>query len=347
MVTERGAPFVSDGEGKSQGPGPLSGPLNNLCDVPGVRVGHATDPDGLTGCTAVLFDGRAVAGVDVRGASPGSRETDLLAPTGNVEEIDAVLLTGGSAFGLAAASGVVDLLEERGVGYNVGVARIPLVPAAVIFDLAAGSPDARPGPEMGYAAARDSESGGFAQGNVGAGTGATVGKVLGPERAMKGGLGSVSIRLSGGLVVAALAVVNAFGDVRDPRTATVLAGPRLEDGTPNGKPGDTVELLESSIERLQRRRAGENTTLAVVATNARLSKVQATRVARMAHDGLARTVHPIHTSVDGDAVFAAATGEIETHPDLIGAWGARAAEEAVLQAIRAAENVPGIPAYPA
>ena len=340
---------MSDGEGGK--PGAKEGPLNNLCDVPGIRVGHATDPDGLTGCTAILFDGRAVAGVDVRGASPGTRETDLLSPTGNVEEIHAVLLTGGSALGLAAASGVVSFLEERGVGYDVGVARIPLVPAAVIFDLAAGSPTARPGPEMGYAAARDAErntaGGDFAQGNVGAGTGATVGKILGPENAMKGGLGSASVQLSGGLVVAALAVVNAFGDVRDPRTGVVLAGPRLQDGTPNGTPGDTVELLETGVERLRRRRAGENTTLAVVATNARISKVQATRVARMAHDGLARTVHPIHTSVDGDTVFAAATGEVETHPDIVGAWGARVAEKAVLQAVRAAESIPGIPAYQA
>lgn len=337
-------------KGGMRTPGFKRGPLNNLCDVPGVRVGHATDPDGLTGCTAVIFDGRAVAGVDVRGASPGTRETDLLSPVGNVEEIHAILLTGGSAFGLAAANGVVDYLEERGAGYDVGVARIPLVPAAVIFDLAAGSPTARPGPEMGYAAAQNAEQnaerGDFAQGNVGAGTGATVGKILGSEKAMKGGLGSASVRLSGGLVVAALVVVNAFGDVRDPRTGAVLAGPRLDDGTPHGKPGDTVELLEAGIERLQRRRAGENTTLAVVATNARLSKVGATRVARMAHDGLARTVSPIHTSVDGDTVFAAATGELETHPDLIGAWGARVAEEAVLQAIHAAESVPGIPAHP-
>ena len=337
---------MSDGENMARTPATGSGLLNNLCDVPGVRVGHATDLDGLTGCTAVLFGDRAVAGVDVRGASPGTRETDLLGPLGNVEEIHGILLTGGSAFGLSAASGVVALLEERGVGYDVGVARIPLVPAAVIFDLAAGSPDARPGPEMGYAAARDAESRDFPQGNVGVGTGATVGKILGPERAMKGGLGSVSIQLSGGLVVAALVVVNAFGDVRDPRTGAVLAGPRLEDGTPTGKPGDTVELLEESIDRLRRRRAGENTTLAVIATNARLSKVEVTRVARMAHDGLARTVHPIHTSVDGDTVFAAATGEIQTHPDLIGAWGARAAEQAALRAVQAAESIPGIPAYP-
>ena len=337
---------MSDGEGRARMPEAARGPLNNLCDVPGVRVGHATDLDGLTGCTAILFDGRAVAGVDVRGASPGTRETDLLSPLGNVQEIHAVLLTGGSAFGLSAASGVVSFLEDRGVGYDVGVARVPLVPAAVIFDLAVGSPAARPGPEMGYAAARDAERGDFAQGNVGAGTGATVGKILGPENAMKGGLGSASVRLSGDLVVAALAVVNAFGDVRDPRTGAVLAGPRLEDGTPNGKPGDTVELLEAGIERLQRRRAGENTTLAVISTNAQLSKVEANRVARMAHDGLARTVHPIHTSVDGDTVFAVATGEIKSHPDLIGAWGARMAEEAVLQAVRAAESIPGLPAHP-
>jgi L-aminopeptidase/D-esterase-like protein len=241
--------------------------LDNLCDVPGVLVGHATHREGLTGCTAVLFEGRdgAVVGVDVRGSSPGTRETDRLGPVG-----------------------------------------------------AATSSD-------------------FAQGSVGAGTGATVGKVLGMDRAMKGGLGSASAHIAGGLVVGALAAVNAFGEVRDPRTREVLAGPRLEDGTL----GDTVELLPEAAARL---RWGESTTLGIVATNARLSKPQVSKVAQMGHDGLARAVYPVHTTVDGDVVFAASVGTVEAAPDVVGAWGARVVEEAIVRAVLAAEGVAGLPA---
>lgn len=308
----------------------------SICDVPGVLVGHATDAEGLTGCTAILFERPAVVGVDVRGSSPGTRETDRLSPTGTVRKTHGLLLTGGSAFGLAAADGVVRFLEERGVGLDVGVARIPLVSAAVLFDLVIGSPDARPDAEMGYAAAKAAANGNVEQGSVGAGTGATVGKVLGMERAMKGGLGSASVRLEGGLVVAALAAVNAFGDVRDPASGKVLAGPRLDDGTL----GDTVELLPEAASRM---RWGENTTLGVIATNARLSKTQTTKVARMGHDGLARAIHPVHTTVDGDVIFAASVGEVDAATDVVGAWGARVMTEAILEAVRAAEGIPGIP----
>jgi L-aminopeptidase/D-esterase-like protein len=310
--------------------------LDNLCDVPGVLVGHATDHDGLTGCTAVLFEEPAVVSVDVRGSSPGTRETDRLGPTGTVRRTHALLLTGGSAFGLAAAEGVVRFLEEKGVGLDVGVARIPLVSAAVLFDLVVGSPAARPGQGMGYEAAASAKSWDFPQGSVGAGTGATVGKVLGMERAMKGGLGSASVGLDGGLVVAALAAVNAFGDIRDPGSGEILAGPRLEDGTI----GDTVELLPKAASRL---RWTENTTLGIVATNAALSKSGANKVAQMAHHGLARVVHPVHTTVDGDVVFAASVGAVDAMTDVVGAWGARVMQEAILRAVRAAEGVPGIP----
>ncbi|MDP9410434.1 MAG: P1 family peptidase [Actinomycetota bacterium] len=311
--------------------------LDNLCDVPGVLVGHATDNEGITGCTVVLFEGPngAVAGVDVRGSSPGSRETDRLGPVGAVRPTHALLLTGGSAFGLAAADGVVRLLEERGVGLDVGVARIPLVSAAVLFDVVVGDPAARPDAAMGYEAASAAASTDFAQGSVGAGTGATVGKVLGMGRAMKGGVGSASVRLEGGLVVGALAAVNAFGDIRDGRGA-VLAGPRLEDGTL----GDTVALLPKAAAHM---RWGENTTLGVVATNARLSKPQANKVAQMAHDGLARAIEPVHTTVDGDVVFAASVGTLDAAVDVVGAWGARAMQEAILRAVRVAEGLPGIP----
>jgi L-aminopeptidase/D-esterase-like protein len=317
--------------------------FGNLCDVPGVLVGHATDPDSLTGCTAVLFDAPAgaVVGVDVRGSSPGTRETDLLDPIGRVEETHAILLTGGSAFGLGATDGVVRFLEEKGAGYDVRVARIPIVPAAVIFDLATGDPTTRPDASMGYEAAAAARSGDFEQGSVGVGTGATVGKVLGPERAMKGGLGSVSVRLSGGLVISALVVVNAFGDVRDPSSGEILAGPRLTDGTL----ADSVEHLAEVAPHM---RWGEgNTTLGVVATNARLSKPAATKVAQMAHDGLARTISPVHTSIDGDVIFAASINDstaVPAAPDVVGAWGARVVAEAVLRAIRSAKGVPGLPA---
>jgi L-aminopeptidase/D-esterase-like protein len=313
--------------------------LDNLCDVPGVLVGHATRREGVTGCTAVLFEGEeeAVVGVDVRGSSPGTRETDRLGPVGAVRPTHALLLTGGSAFGLAAVDGVVRFLEEKGVGLDMGVARIPLVSAAVLFDVVVGDPSVRPDAAMGYEAASSATSGDFAQGSVGAGTGATVGKVLGMDRAMKGGLGSASAHLAGGLVVGAIAAVNAFGEIRDPRTRKVLAGPRLEDGTL----GDTVELLPEAAARLQ---WGESTTLGIVATNARLSKPQVSKVAQMGHDGLARAIYPVHTTVDGDVVFAASTGKVEVAPDVVGAWGARVLEEAIVRAVLAAEGVAGLPA---
>ena len=318
--------------------------FGNLCDVPGVLVGHATDPDGQTGCTAVLFDASAgaVVGVDVRGSSPGTRETDLLNPVGRHEETHALLLTGGSAFGLGAANGVVSFLEEKGIGYDVRVARVPIVPTAVIFDLATGDPTARPGAAMGYEAADDARSGDFKQGSVGVGTGATVGKVLGRERAMRGGVGSASITLPDGVVVGALAAVNAFGDVRDSSTGAILAGPRLKDGTL----GDSVEHL---MEAEPFMKWGENTTLAIVATNARLTKPAVTKVAQMAHDGLARAVYPVHTSIDGDVVFAASidgpTGEfIVSSPDIVGAWGAHVVAEAIVRAILSAKGTPDLPA---
>ena len=310
--------------------------FGNLCDVPGVLVGHATDLEAFTGCTAVVFEEPAVVGVDVRGSSPGTRETDRLGPHGTVRRTHALLLTGGSAFGLAAAEGVVRFLEENDVGLDIGVARIPLVSAAVLFDLVVGDPGIRPGPEMGYEAASSAKSADFAQGSVGAGTGATVGKVLGLDGAMKGGVGSASVALEGGLVVGALATVNAFGDVRDPRTGRVIAGPRLEDGTL----GDTVELLPEAVARMG---WGENTTLGIVATNAALEKRDANKVAQMAHDGLARAIEPVHTTVDGDVAFAASVGEVEAATDVVGAWGARVMQEAILRGVRAAKGAPGIP----
>lgn len=311
--------------------------LNNLCDVPGVLVGHATDRVGMTGCTAVLFDRPAVVGVDVRGSSPETRGTAGLGQTGIVRHRQGILLTGGSAFGLSAADGMIRYLEERGIGLDVGVARIPLVSAAVLFDLAVGSAKARPDDAMGYEAASSAASGPFEEGSVGAGTGASVGNILGTGRAMKGGLGTASARPGGGddgLIVSALVAVNAFGDVLDPGTRETLAGPRLD----GGGLGDTVALLPEA-----RVRWGENTTLGVVATNAILNTSQVQKVAEMAHDGLARTISPVHTTVDGDLVFAAAVGEVEASTDVVGAWGARVISEAVVRAVRAARGLPGLP----
>lgn len=317
-----------------------SGGTNGLCDVPGVRVSHSTDLEGLTGCTAVIFDGPATVGVDVRGSAPGTRETDRLAPTASVRDTHGLLLTGGSAFGLAAADGVVRCLEDQGRGLDLGAARIPLVSAAVIFDLMLGSAAARPDVAMGYEAALSARAGEIERGSVGVGTGATVGKVLGLERAMKGGVGGASFVLEGGATVAALVVVNAFGDIRDD-AGSPLAGPRLDDGGL----GDTVELLEGAASA---RVWSENTTLGIVATDALLDKTEMTRVARMSHDGLARAISPVHTSVDGDAIFAASVGSAtstrdRTPVDVVGVWAARAIQEAIMDAVRSATGAGGIP----
>ena len=313
---------------------------DNLCDVPGVLVGHATDEDGTTGCTAVLFENPegAIVGVDVRGSSPGTRETDRLGPIGAVRGTHALLLTGGSAFGLAAADGVVRFLEEKGIGLDVGVVRIPLVSAAVLFDVVIGDPDCAPRtrrwatgrPPQPRAATSPRAAWGPARGR-------RWGRCSALDHAMKGGVGSASVRLDDGLVVGALAAVNAFGEVRDPWTRKVIAGPRLDDGTL----GDTVELLPEVADRL---RWGESTTLGIVATNARLTKPQANKVAQMAHDGLARAIYPVHTTIDGDIVFAAGTGEVEAAPDIVGAWGARVIENSIVRAVLAAEGSNDIPA---
>ena len=311
-------------------------------------MGHATDSQALTGCTVVLCEKGAVAGVDVRGSAPGTRETDLLAPTNLVEKVHAILLTGGSAYGLAAADGVMRWLEKRGVGFPVGVGVVPIVPGAVLFDLALGDPKVRPGAEMGYAACRSASGGPVEEGNVGAGTGATVGKLFGLEWAMKGGLGTASVELGGGAIVAALVAVNAFGDVVDPSSGRILAGARQ----PGGGFVNTALALQEMAFKETVPGASEvpgtfptNTTISVVATDARLTKAQATKLAQMAHDGLARAVRPAHTLFDGDTIFALSLGEKEAPLNALGAAAAMAVEEAILRGIRAAEGVGGIPAW--
>jgi len=313
-----------------------------ITDVPDIRVGHWTDRRAATGCTVVLCEKGAVGGVDVRGGAPGTRETDALRPGTLVQGIHAVLLTGGSAWGLDAATGIMRYLEERGVGWVFGAGPVPVVVGAVLYDLRVGRGDVRPDAEAGYRACQAARAGAVAQGCVGAGTGATVGKALGMERCLKGGLGTASEALRSGrngLVVGALVAVNCFGEVVDPATAQVIAGPRAE----GGGFASTVDALRG-LE--QAPWGGESTTLAVVATNARLTKEYACRLASVAHDGLARAIRPVHTMVDGDVVFAMATGQTALEPMRYAALetlAAQAVERAVLKAVREAHGLAGVP----
>jgi L-aminopeptidase/D-esterase-like protein len=295
-----------------------------------------------TGCTAILAEGGAVGGVDVRGGAPGTRETDLLDPVNTVQKVHAVVLSGGSAFGLDAASGVVRYLEERGTGFKVGSITVPIVVGAILFDLQVGDdPQIRPGPDCGYRAATRATNNAVEEGNVGAGAGATVGKLAGFERAMKAGLGTASISLPDGLIVAALVAVNAVGDIVDPGTGRVIAGVRTADGAALA---DARLLMRSAGSDTAS--SGQNTTIGVVTTNARLTKAQATKIAQMAHDGLARAIVPSHTPLDGDTIFSLATGTHEGQPNvaLIGALAAEAVSEAILRAAKAASGLPGLPA---
>ncbi len=314
-----------------------------ITEVPGVRVGHWTDPVGLTGCTVVLPPPGTVGSGEVRGGAPGTRETDLLRPGMLVREVHAVLLTGGSAFGLAAADGVMRFLEERGIGFDTGVARVPIVPAAVVFDLALGDPGARPGPEEGYAACLAASSGPVEEGSVGAGTGATVAKLRGPHRQRKGGVGSAALR-RGAVVVGALVVVNALGEVLD-EEGNVLAGarpgPDLEPGPPWPGAGGTAGGPPPAGDAGPR--PGANTTLAVVATNATLAKEGAHALAGAGHRGLEAAIRPSHTIWDGDAVFSLATGGAEAGQAELWEMAERAVATAVRRAVRAARGVAGAP----
>ena len=328
-------------------------PLNNsITDVPGIRVGHAHDGEALTGCTVILCEEGAVGGVDQRGGAPGTRETDPLQPMHLVEKAHAVVLAGGSAFGLDAATGVVRYLEERGVGFEVGVARVPIVPAAILFDLAIGRADVRPDATMGYQACVNASSDPPAQGSVGAGMGATVGKILGIDRAMKSGIGTASMAIGDRLVVAAIVAVNAFGDVVDPEIGQIIAGAREHRETPGH--ADSPPLFSNTLEVMKSmsqdgrpmfsRQNDVNTVIGVVATNARLNKEHTNKVAQMAHDGLARTIRPAHTMFDGDTIFALATGQHEADVNIIGAFAAEVFAETIMNGVRAAGSVGGLPA---
>ena len=316
-----------------------SNPKTSITDVAGIKVGHFTDKRRPTGCTVILTEAGATAGVDVRGAAPGTRETDLLDPKNLIQQVHAIVLSGGSAFGLDTAMGVVKYLEERGIGYDVGVAKVPIVPAAVLFDLRVGDPKIRPDAAAGYEACKNAADKSLAEGNVGAGAGATVGKLFGMERAMKGGIGTAAIKLPKGFTVGAIVAVNAVGDVLE--NGKLIAGAR----TPDGKRllGTMNAILRG--EPLPPLLGGTNTTIGVVATDAKLTKAECQKIAQMAHDGFARTINPAHTMSDGDTIFALATGKIDkpANVTLLGALAAEAMAQAVVRAIKAAQGLPGLP----
>lgn len=310
--------------------------------VPGITVGHFTLAERPTGCTVILAADGAVGAVDVRGGAPGTAETDLLAPDNTVERVNAIVLSGGSAFGLAARHGTMQYLAEKKIGYKTGAGVVPIVPSAILYDLSIGSrPDVYPGPDCGYRAAAAAKAGSIEEGNVGAGAGATVGKMLGGGRAMKGGVGSVALVTKDGLIVAAIVAVNAAGSVIDPRTGKPVAGMRTADGRGLEDP---FALVRRAV--LQPPPARENTTIGVVVTNARLTKSQALKVTEMAHDGLARAIVPSHTPSDGDTLFTMATGgrQAESNVGTIGALAAEAVSDAVIRAVRMARGLPGFPA---
>ena len=300
-----------------------------ITDVEGIKVGHASSQEAMTGCTVVICEEGATGGVDVRGSAPGTRETDLFKAEKMVDRVHAVVLAGGSAFGLEAASGVMDYLEERKVGFDVGVTRVPIVASAVIFDLLIGDPKIRPDKAMGYMAAESASTEERSQGCVGCGTGASVGKILGPESSMKSGLGSATVR-AGDLVVSALITVNSFGDVF--HKGVQIAG--VYDYTTD-QLISTERIMKESTDKIQF--ANTNTTIGVVATNALLTKAEGNKVAQTAHNGLARSINPVHTAVDGDTIFVMGTSKVQADLNLVAMLAAEAVEKAVINAVMTAK----------
>lgn len=313
--------------------------MKGLTDIPGILVGHVSDFQALTGCTAILCEQGAVGGVDIRGSATGTEETPVLDPGHVTPAIHGILLAGGSAFGLEAASGVRHFLERKGYGFDTGVAKVPLVPAAILYDLAIGKANVRPTVGMGEAAAAAATDEPVKEGCVGAGTGATVGKIAGMRQAMKSGIGSFTVNLPNGLMVSSLAAVNAFGDVRDPGTGKILAGAR--------KSADSKEFLDTQEFMKQGGGRGgfgaRNTTLVVVATNARLNKVQATKLAQQASLGVARTIFPVNTMNDGDIVFALSIGDHQADINTLGVAAAESASASILRAVRLSKTMGGVP----
>lgn len=343
VQTTMGAGQTPPAQAPAQKPATLPDAAKGLTAVQGIKVGQFTRTERPTGCTVILTEGGAVGGVDVRGGAPGTRETDVLDPVNTVQVVHAVVLTGGSAYGLDSATGVMRYLEEKNIGYDVRSAKVPIVPAAVLLDLSfGGNPKIRPDADCGYKAAQSATDGPVAEGNVGAGAGATIGKTGGPGRSMKAGTGTSAIVLPSGLVVAAIVAVNAVGDVIDPSTGRVVAGVRTPDGTGLA---DARTILRSGL-RNPPPRAGENTTIGLVATNAKLTKVQATKMAQMAHDGYARAINPVHTPGDGDTIFSLATGawDGDVNVSQVGALAAEAMADAIVRAATQATSSQGVPA---
>jgi L-aminopeptidase/D-esterase-like protein len=299
-----------------------------ITDIPGIEVGHAQDDEALTGCTVILCPKGAVAGVDVRGGAPGTRETDLLNPINLVQQVHAIVLAGGSAFGLDAATGVMRYLAEHQIGFDTGFAKVPIVPAAILYDLNLGHSSVWPDSAMGYLAASQAASASPAEGNVGAGTGASIGKIRGMKYAMKAGLGTWSMNLNG-LIIGALVAVNTIGDVIDPKTGKKLAGLRS---------GSTLNWMKKAQAAIQ-----SNTVIGVIATNARLTKAEAKKVAQMAQDGLAQAIRPAHTMFDGDTIFALATGKKLADVSMVGAFAAEVMAEAIVRAVKLARSAGGLP----
>jgi L-aminopeptidase/D-esterase-like protein len=324
---------------------------DSLIDIAGIQVGHAQNLEAMTGCTVVICKKGAIGGVDQRGGAPGTRETDLLRPMHLVSKIHAIILCGGSAYGLDAAGGVMRFLEERKIGFNAGKIRVPIVSAAVIYDRDLGNPKIRPDAEMGYQACLNADSSRFPTGNVGAGTGATVGKVFGIQHAMKSGIGTACEDLGNGLLVGALIVANAFGDVVDPKIQKIIAGARpffkgSRQSREKAKFADTMQVLKTPIAKTILSIAdARNTVIGVIVTNATLTKEDTNKVAQMSHDGLANTIFPAHTMFDGDTLFALSTGKVRGDVNIIGAYAARAVSRAIVDAVKSAKSIAGLPAF--
>lgn len=313
---------------------------NNILDVKGLKVGQIEDEKALTGCTVVICEKGATCGVDVRGSAPGTRETDLLDPINSVQKVHAVVLSGGSAFGLESTCGVSQYLEENNIGFDVGVCKVPIVTGAVLFDLAVGNHKIRPNKEMGYKACLNASETELKQGNYGAGCGSTVGKVKGAEFAMKGGIGSYSIKLDNGIVVSALIAVNAFGDIYE--DGNVIAGVLNDE---KNRLLNTYDIMKQGV--MKGGFSIDNTTIGIVATNAKLTKAQCKKISQMAHDGYAKAIFPIHTPHDGDTIFTMATGEIEVEADLtlLGCLATEAVEKSIINAVKSAKSIQNIVSY--
>lgn len=315
--------------------------MSNLTDIPGIKIGHAQNAAAATGCTVILCPEGATGGVDVRGGAPGTRETDLLNPVNYVDKVHAVLLAGGSAFGLDAAAGVMQYLEEESIGFDVGVTRVPIVVGAVLFDLNCGEYRIRPDKSMGYAACLDAGREKLAEGSVGAGTGATVGKIFGMQHVMKGGIGAACLT-AGELLVGAIVAVNCLGDVVSPDDGSIVAGAYKE------KPFAFLNCEDGLLAQREgavNRFAGNNTTIGTVITNAAMTKGQAAKVASMAHNGYARTIRPAHTLFDGDTIFALGTGQVVADINVVGVLAARAVAQAVIRGVTQATSLAGVKCY--